>query len=129
MAGGRPTDYRPEYCEALVEHMASGLSYETFSATIGTCRASLYVWEKAHPEFLDAKKRGFEVCQIFWEKLGIKHIVNKSSKEEGSESLNTGVYVFQMKNRFKWTDRVEVVKKDQAPTGYEEAEDSDLDEL
>ena len=27
---GRPTKYKPEYCEMLIEHMSEGLSFESF---------------------------------------------------------------------------------------------------
>ena len=87
----------------LIEHMAQGRSYESFSAKVDSHRATLYRWEAEFPEFCDAKKRAFEKCQLWWEEKGIEGLWN--TKEI---SLNTGAWVFNMKNRFKWTDRVEV---------------------
>jgi hypothetical protein len=109
-AVGRPTKYEPEYCEKLVEHMAKGLSFETFAAVIGCHRATMYEWVKFFPEFAEAKEVAFEECQLFWEQLGINNIVNISENfGEGagskSTSLNSQVWIFNMKNRFKWRDR------------------------
>lgn len=112
---GQPTKYRPEYCQMLIDHMAKGFSYETFGATIGVARATVFNWEKDNPQFLDAKKNAFDLCQIFWEKIGIDHIVSVSKNvrqgnvsKSVTKNLNTGAWIFNMKNRFKWTDRVEV---------------------
>ena len=101
--GGRPSLYDKKYCQMLEEHMSKGLSYETFGASIGVCRQTVFNWEK-NQEFLDAKKRAFDACQLFWEGIGVEGIWNHPNEKV----LNTGNYVFQMKNRFKWTDRVEV---------------------
>lgn len=108
--GGRPTDYRPEYCEMLVKHMAEGLSFESFAGVIGATKKTLYNWSDANPEFLHAKETGTEKCRVFWEKLGRDYVVNRSIAGAESTSLNTGVYVFNMKNRFpeEWKDKKEV---------------------
>lgn len=101
--GGRPTKYKPEYCQMLIDHMSEGLSFESFAAIIDVNRETLYDWSRKIDEFSDAKKRAFDKSQLWWEKIGIEGLWN--SKDS---SLNTGVYVFNMKNRFKWTDKVEV---------------------
>jgi transcriptional regulator with XRE-family HTH domain len=109
MAAGRPSDYDPVYCAMLVDHMAEGFSYESFAGKIGTTRATLYNWEKQHPEFLDAKKHAFEACLQFWEAQGIKGLWNESFKDDDgttvSRSVNASVWIFNMKNRFKWRDK------------------------
>ena len=99
----RPTKYKKKYCDELIRHMAQGYSYETFGAVIGTCKQTIYTWEGLHPEFLDAKREAFAVCQMFWEKLGIDHITNT---HQGTR-LNGQVWALNMKNRFSWRDKVE----------------------
>lgn len=100
---GRPTKYRPEYCQMLIDHMSQGLSYESFAATIDTHRATLYRWEEEYPDFCDSKKIGLEKSLIWWEKQGISGLWG--NKEA---SFNPAVWIFSMKNRFKWNDKVEV---------------------
>jgi len=120
--GGRPTDYKPEYCEMLIEHMAKGFSFETFGATIRVARSTVFLWAEKHQEFSDAKKLAFDLCQLWWEEKSILNIENISETErEGnrvstySKSLNTGNFVFNMKNRFGWKDKLEVSGDDRAP--------------
>jgi hypothetical protein len=99
---GRPTKYDPKYCQMLIEHMAKGLSYETFGASIKVAQSTVERWEQ-HEEFSGAKKEAFDRCRLFWENVGINGLWN----HKDGPSLNTGNYVFQMKNRFKWTDRLD----------------------
>ena len=107
---GRPSKYKPEHCSMLIEHMASGLSFESFAAAIGVNRDSLYEWTKVHEEFSDAKKEGFDKNLLFWEKHGINGLYSTSEydRESGntiSKSLNATVWIFNMKNRHKWRDK------------------------
>jgi len=106
----RPTLYKPEYCEQLIEHMARGLSFEAFAGRIGVSRRVLFDWEKSHEEFLHAKEVGLEKARLFWERVGIKYVVSKSdsdgeAKTSSSRSLNASVWIFNMKNRFGWRDK------------------------
>lgn len=109
---GRPSKYKPEFCEMLIEHMGQGYSFESFAGIIEVNQDTLHEWTKTHDCFSEAKKIAFAKCQNFWESLGIKHIINKSDSEfcgdsgsSKSRSLNAAVWVFNMKNRFKWKDR------------------------
>lgn len=114
MSFGRPTLYDAKYCQMLIDHMATGLSYEAFAGLIGVSKQTLYDWEKVNPDFLDAKGIGLERGRIFWETLGVKHIVNISSSEGGkggsstTVALNSTVWVFNMKNRFGWRDKQDI---------------------
>lgn len=99
---GRPTKFREEYCEMLIEHMSKGLSYESFSATCNTHRDTLYHWETIHPSFSDAKKEGNEKRLAFYEKLGLKGMTGKIEK------FSAAMWIFYMKNVHKWTDRQDV---------------------
>lgn len=111
MAGGRPTTYKKEYSEQLIEHMGKGLSFESFAGVCRVCKDTLYEWEKVHSEFSDAKKIGLELNRLFWEKLGVDYIKDESTAGVGSTKLNATVYIFNMKNRFpkEWRDKQEIV--------------------
>lgn len=110
---GRPSKYKPEYCQMLIDHMSQGLSFESFAAVINISRDTLFEWSKEHDDFSYSKKIAFDNCQLFWEKLGIDNILNVSESEsfgEGqskssSKSLNASAWIFNMKNRFKWKDK------------------------
>lgn len=98
---GRPSDYKPEYCELLIDHMSEGLSFESFGGVVGSHRDTLYEWTKVHPEFKEAREIGKSKSRLFWEKLGIEGLWG--SKE--GPNLNATVWIFNMKNRFQWRDK------------------------
>ncbi len=112
---GRPSAYKPEYCEQLIEHMAEGLSYESFAGAVRVSRQTIYDWEKKHPSFLDAKKTGIELNLLFWEREGKKGLWSTETTDaDGTRSsikLNTTLWIFNMKNRHKWADRREIDAK------------------
>lgn len=126
---GRPTKFKPEYCELLIEHMAKGLSFEAFAGRIGVSRRVLFDWEKAHQDFLHAKEIGIEKARIFWEELGIKHILNESESVpnvgSSSRSLNASVWIFNMKNRFQWRDK-QPGETDVVVNNYQNQSDEEL---
>lgn len=113
---GRPTVYDPKYCEMLIDHMAEGLSFESFGGVIGVHKDTLFQWVKKHEEFADSKKIATEKSRIFWERLAIDNLINKSDSETNSDksgwsksrSLNATTWIFNMKNRFGWRDKSEV---------------------
>ena len=101
---GRPTNYKEEYCDIIVEEMAKGLSFEASGGDkrIAVSKDTLYQWLKKYPAFSDAKKKGENLCLNFWERIGIGRALGKVPKGCAAS------YIFNMKNRFLWRDRLEV---------------------
>jgi hypothetical protein len=98
---GRPTTYKPEYCEMLVEHMKDGLSFESFAAVVNVNRDTVHEWKRVHPEFSESKNRGEAQSMIWWEKLGRAAAAGKVP------NFNAAVFIFSMKNKFGWRDRID----------------------
>jgi hypothetical protein len=97
----RPTKYKPEYCEMLIEHMKQGMMFETFAPEIGVHRDTLYEWCKVHKEFSDAKKTAIDHNLLFYDKMAIAAMSGKI------KNFNATTYIFNMKNRHHWRDRHE----------------------
>lgn len=93
---GRPSSYKPEYCDMLINHMKEGLSFESFAADVNSCKDTIYKWTKKYPEFAYAKKKGHSLCLKFWEKLGRAGTAGKIP------NFNATSWIFNMKNRFFW---------------------------
>ena len=55
---GRPTEYKPEYCQAVIDAMSRGLSLTAFAGTIKVAKSSIYEWLSTHSDFSDAVARG-----------------------------------------------------------------------
>lgn len=53
---GRPSKYKPAYCNEVITTMATGLSLTAFAGEIGVSRDTVNEWQRAHPEFSDAVK-------------------------------------------------------------------------
>ena len=67
---GRPTIYRPEMCEQVIEWGKLGKSRSWFAAELGTSRQMLLEWEAIHPEFSVALQISLEFSQRWWEDAG-----------------------------------------------------------
>jgi hypothetical protein len=96
---GRPSLYKPEYCALLIEHCSKGLSFEAFAGLLGVAVDTIQEWSNAHKDFSVAKNIASAKCRIFWERLGIRIAAGQL------KNANAAVYIFNMKNRFKWRDR------------------------
>ena len=90
-AGGRPTLYRREMCDRLVEAMADGLTAEAAAARIGISARSLFYWQQQHPEFLQAIQEGRQRSQLWWEERALAMA--------NGESGNTQIVVLGLRNR------------------------------
>lgn len=92
---GRPTKYKPEYCEILVEHLSSGLFYQSFAGIVNVSIDTLYEWEKVHPAFSEAKKIGTAKAHLFWDRFGHDTLTS-------GNKCDTAMYIHRMGNQFKW---------------------------
>jgi hypothetical protein len=114
MPGGRPTKYDSKYCDMVIDHMAKGLSFESFAGVIEVSRDSLYEWAKQHREFSDAKKIGTSKSLLYWEQLGLDGATGNNSN--GVYYFSASTWIFSMKNRFRWSDRHELSVEEVKPT-------------
>lgn len=103
---GRPSDYKPEYCEQVVDHMSEGASITSFAAEIDVARSTINEWMSVHPEFSEAVKRAKAKCAAWWEMRGRK-------LAEGKEEGNPTLVIFGLKNMADddWRDKQEVQQK------------------
>jgi len=100
MPMARPTKYKPEYCDFVIELMKEGASKAECSAAIGIHKDTLYEWIKKYPKFSDSIKRGQYFSLGWWERQGRINLENKSFNYTG--------WYMQMKNRHGWSDKHEI---------------------
>lgn len=65
---GRPTDFRPEYGEEILQLMASGLSLAASAAELGFHRQRVYEWVDRYPDFADTIRLAQVKRQLFLER-------------------------------------------------------------
>ncbi len=104
---GRPSSYKPEYCKLVIEHLEQGYSLESFGPKVSVHRDTIYAWRENHEEFSDAIKKGIDAGLFWWEQMGRGGMLGKvklNGIDVGVPHFNAAVWIFTMKNRFKWTD-------------------------
>lgn len=94
--GGRPTIYKPEYCERAIKYMRNGASITEVAYLLNITRSTLYEWIDLHEEFADALKHGRYTAKGWWMVQGRRNIKNKE--------FNSTLFYMNMKNRFHWYD-------------------------
>lgn len=97
---GRPTDYKPEFCQKVIEMGKRGLSIAEVACALDKVRSTLWEWEQSFPEFSIAMDKYRENAEAWWCKSGHQNIDNKQ--------YNSALYNIQMQNRFGWNKKTEV---------------------
>lgn len=101
MPAGRPTSYKPEYCELIVKKMGEGYSVMAFAGLIGVSRETVYNWAKEHPEFFNALKAAQAACAARWEKILLQ------IGETGQGSAAAAIFALKNRARDEWREKVE----------------------
>lgn len=109
MPAGRPTKYKKEYCQVLIDQMREGASIEEVAGEICVETKTLYNWAEKHPEFLQAKRKGEALSRQWWMKQGRIALRDKE--------FNSSLWYMNMKNRHGWRDKQDVTSNEQTITG------------
>jgi hypothetical protein len=98
---GRPTKYKPEYCDLVIEIMANGRSLNSFAAAVGISRATVNVWMGQYPDFLEAVGIAKSKAAEWWEEVGTDIARNGGG--------NSTLVVFGLKNlgQNDWVEKSE----------------------
>ena len=96
MPAGRPTDYRPEYCEAVIEYGRMGKSIAWMASELSVAKSTLQLWEKDIPEFSVAMTQARALSQRWWEDAGQDNML----MTPGQGTFNASVWSRSMAARF-----------------------------
>lgn len=101
MAAGRPTSYKPEYCEQVIDLGKQGKSKAQMAAEFDVARSTIDQWAEDNEEFSEAINRAMAHCQAWWEDKG----------QSGMEApgFNAAVWKKSVEARFRddYTERQE----------------------
>jgi hypothetical protein len=118
---GRPTDYRPEYCERVIELGKLGKSHAQIAAALDVSRMTLYRWAEADPKFSDAITHARDLAQAWFEDKGQEGLT--------TPGFNASLWAKQVSCRFRddYTDtqRRELTGKDGGPVAIAAGELTD----
>ena len=109
MPAGRPSKYTKDMCEVAERVLGEGYSQEVLAGELGVIPETVSEWKKEHPEFSVAIKKGKIAGQKMWERLGLAGAAGKVV------GFNSASWIFNMKNRYGWRDKVEHTGEDGGP--------------
>jgi len=97
---GRPTLYRVEYNDRVIEMGKEGYSIAMMASALDVDKASIYRWQEEYPDFRTALSKAQAHAQAWWEKAGIDGMQN-------NKQFNALVWKVSMQARFRedYTER------------------------
>jgi hypothetical protein len=102
MPAGRPTKYKSDFCDEVIELGKEGKSLVQMAAHFDISRQTIDNWAAENPEFLEALSRAKVHSQDWWENMGMKGMVG--------DKFNAAVWKKSMEARFRddYTERKEL---------------------
>ena len=99
---GRPSLYKPEYCERVIELGKEGCSPAEIASDLDVDRVTLIDWSRAHEDFSTALTRAKIHEQAWWERAGKSGMI--------ADRFNAQVWTKSVSARFKddYSERREV---------------------
>ncbi len=109
---GRPTKYKSEMCDTLIELMKEGASLTEVICELDISHETLMDWRNSdspryNEDFSEAIKKGLAYSQKWWETHARKQLENPK--------FNSTLWYMNMKNRFGWRDKHEHSGDQSAP--------------
>ena len=106
---GRPSLYRPEYCERVIEMGAEGKSITQMAATLGFDKQTFADWRGVHADFSAALSRATALSQKWWEDRGQSGL--------GDRNFNAALWMKIVASRYRddYADRKEITGANGGP--------------
>jgi len=101
---GRPTAYKPEYCDLVVKIGKQGKSITAMANVCGVHRDTLYEWAEVHPAFSDALTRARGHSLEWWESTAQGQARGKYDGANG----NTLAFMLKNQHPDQYRDRREI---------------------
>jgi transposase-like protein len=100
--GGRPTKYRPEMLDRIIELSKTGATIAMICADLDIVVQTYHNWKEKYPEFLEASKKGDTYRRAWWDRLGCSAASGKV------KDCSMGHYALLMANMFGVTQKTAI---------------------
>ena len=106
---GRPSGYKPEFCELVLKLGEQGKSFTQMAVATGYAKASLHGWRDQYPEFATALTLALQKSQQWWEE--------KAQAGLADRNFNAALWMKIAASRFRedYADRREVTGANGGP--------------
>jgi transposase len=112
---GRPSLYKPEYCEEVIALGKIGKSVEQISANLGLSLRVLYDWRDKHPEFLHALDDAKTYEQAWWEEQASAYMVENKESDRLNATLWSRSMAARFPKKYRESTKTEITGADGAP--------------
>lgn len=121
VGAGRPSNYRPEYCESVIQLMSEGYSFSAWCGSLPVPYETARGWATAYPEFSESIKNGM-VARTKKLEQGLL------SQEFAGPQITARIFALKNANPTEWRERsiTEVSGLDGGPV---ETKSPDISEL
>jgi hypothetical protein len=126
---GRPTAYKPEYCELAHNYCLLGATAEELADFFGVTRGTINNWIAKIPEFATARREGRDLADarvarcLFARAVGYSHKVDRTVLHLGEERTisnvvryppDTQACIFWLRNRQRrfWSEKAATEPED-----------------
>ena len=93
---GRPSEYRPEYCDLVIKVMSEGYSLTGFAGSICMSRDAVYDWIGVYPDFSNAVARARAARVRWWE--------NKLKTSRKGAETSASIFALRNADPQEWRD-------------------------
>jgi len=122
---GRPTKYKPEYCDQVIELGKQGKSIAQMASAFDVDKASIFRWSEESEDFRTALARARAHSQTWWE--------DQAQKNMSDRNFNAQLWLKSVASRFRedYTEqtKTEVTGADGGAIKMETAHKIDADQL
>ena len=84
------------------------MSFRSFGAEVDCSEDTLHEWRDKYPDFSESYKRGIALMSKYFERLG-------HAMMAGKVKGNPAVYIFTLKNKLQWQDKLEITGNQDKP--------------
>ncbi len=109
---GKPGKYSSELCDKLLPLFKTGRSIVEVSQELGITKKTYHKWKKEHKDWDEATEFAEEAAEAYINSLGLLAL-----KSNGKFKLDTGLYCFTLKTRYKYRETDEKITPDGSVNG------------
>jgi transposase len=112
---GRPSLYKPEYCEEVIALGKIGKSTEAIGAILGVGTKTLYNWRDENPEFLHALELAKEFELQWWEDIAQTHMIENKESDKINASIWSRSMAARFPKKYRESTKTEITGADGTP--------------